>query len=231
MKSVRKRPALSLSVMMAVVVSLVVCLVGTGVASAHSKQAVASKTKVKKGPRGKRGPKGATGATGAKGATGATGATGPAGSAGPKGNTGDRGATGLVGSPTDLFRTTTYLFKEPAASYVSLAALSYTPTETGEALVRARGYCNIAPDPAGTNEIDLAIGTTSADALAQPFTNQGVIRLTKETNNGAQAYGFSAERTVAVNAGAAESISLFAKGSGAGTQKDCSGTLTIQAIF
>jgi hypothetical protein len=131
MKSVRKRPALSFSVVMAVVVSLV-CLVGTSVASAHSTHAAASTTKGKKGPRGKQGPKGATGATGAKGATGANGATGPQGAPGPqgqKGNTGDRGPSNGYLSFKDsvgaIPTTTTAIgsLSLPAGSYLVSAKL------------------------------------------------------------------------------------------------------------
>lgn len=162
------------------------------------------------------------------------GATGPAGLSGPKGDKGekgDTGATGSVSSPSSLFRTTTYLFQKVEATTGSLATLSFTPSETGEALVRARGYCNISPDATGSNEIDLFLGRTALEAAAQPFTNQGIIRLTKETSNGPQAYGYTAERTLPVTAGATETVGLFGVGSGAGTQKDCSGTLTIMAVF
>jgi hypothetical protein len=125
MKSVRKRSALSLGVTMAVIVSLV-CLAGAGAASAHSKQAVASKTKAAKGPRGKRGPKGATGspgaggAAGAKGADGANGATGPQGVEGPKGEIGPSDAY-EVGEGTSAPPLTLSL---PAGNYVATAKVT-----------------------------------------------------------------------------------------------------------
>jgi hypothetical protein len=128
MKSVRKRSALSLGVTMAVIVSLV-CLVGAGAASAHSKQAVASKTKAAKGPRRKRGPKGATGspgaggaagAKGADGANGATGATGPQGVEGPKGEIGPSDAY-EVGEGTSAPPLTLSL---PAGNYVATAKVT-----------------------------------------------------------------------------------------------------------
>jgi hypothetical protein len=97
MKSVRKRSALTLGVLMAVVVSLV-CLVGVGVASAHSKQPVASKAKGKKG-RGKQGPAGPAGAKGSTGATGATGPTGATGATGAQGIQGTKGEKGEAGAP------------------------------------------------------------------------------------------------------------------------------------
>jgi hypothetical protein len=128
MKSVRKRSTLSLGVLMAVVVS-VVCLVGAGAASAHSKQAVASKTKVKKGPRGKRGPKGATGATGAKGATGATGPQGSQGSQGPQGIQGVPGSAKawVVVAPTGVITR-------------SSGNLTVTHHGTGEYCIKVNGF-------------------------------------------------------------------------------------------
>ncbi len=98
MKSVRKRSTLSLGVMMAVALTLMVCLFA-GAASAQSNQAVASKAKIAKGPRGKRGPKGATGDTGTPGAKGATGATGAAGATGAQGVQGPKGEIG----PSDAY--------------------------------------------------------------------------------------------------------------------------------
>jgi hypothetical protein len=128
MKSVRKRSALSLGVTIAVVVSLI-CLVGAGVASAHSNKAVASKAKVVKGPRGKRGPKGAAGAAGAAGAKGATGATGAAGATGATGPQGVQGPKGDIG-PSDAYEvgegtaTPPLTLNLPAGNYVASAKVT-----------------------------------------------------------------------------------------------------------
>jgi collagen triple helix repeat protein len=118
-------------------------------------------------PQGPAGPTGPAGTAGDDGATGATGATGPAGPTGPTGDagatggtgptgptgaTGGTGPTGSVSSPQSLFQRSLFSFAPaPAAGATATLAggLSFTPAVTGQALVRARGYCNLLPDGLG----------------------------------------------------------------------------------
>lgn len=162
--------------------------------------------------------------TGAKGDAGATGAQGPQG---PKG---EQGVPGSVASPSSLFRTKRFS-GSLTATIGLLATLDFTPAASGEALVRARGFCDITPDAANPAGLQIAIGKNTTEVQSQPIENAGLIELTKQTPNGSQAYGISAERTLAVTAGSPESISLFGVGTGAATSKFCQGTLTIQAVF
>ena len=199
--------------------ALFVAMGGTGYAATQfstdpGKAAISKKHKVKRGPRGRRGPAGAQGPAGAAGAAGA------------------KGATGAISSPSSLFRRTRFLFESvPSGSFATIATVSGTPQSTGNALVRARGYCNIAADATGTNEIDLAVGSSLADASSSEFSEWGVIRILKSSETTAQAYGWTAEREIPVTAGVPITGVLAAEGSGSGLQKDCSGTLTIEAIF
>lgn len=168
-------------------------------------------------PSGTTGPAGSTGATGATGATGSTGATGP---------------TGSVSSPSSLFRRSTFQFvAAPATAGQAVQATSITvvPASSGNALLRARGYCNI--DSSTThNTLNLGIGETEEGALDERVTDEAFLRIPANAG-GMYQLSFSAERQVSVTAGSERTFRLYL-GRGWGTAAaDCSGSLVIEAIF
>lgn len=168
--------------------------------------------------------------TGATGATGQRGPQGERGAQGERGEPGPQGVPGTVASPSSLFRTQRF-FGSVGSTLGTLTTLAFTPAASGDALVRARGTCRISGDAAGPNEIQLALGRDSTEVQSQPIENGGVIQIAKGASTEAQTYGWSAERTLAVSAGVPESITLFSFGQGAGLNKFCQGTVTVQAVF
>jgi hypothetical protein len=165
--------------------------------------------------------------------TGSPGPIGPQGREGPQGDEGPRGPKGEAGSvatpPAALFETTEFS-DEDVDSSTAVSTLSFTPAEGGEVLLRSRGFCNISPTGSDINEIDLSMGGTPAEAFEQPAAHWGLIRVSRDSETFTQAYGFTAERIISVEAGNAESIGLYAMTVGSGSTKQCSGTMTVQAI-
>jgi hypothetical protein len=165
-----------------------------------------------------------------------TGPRGPQGIQGPKGDQGiqgpkgDRGEPGLHGSPSDLFRETS--FEEvalPQGQIRPLASISFTPARGGEALVEARGQCFIKPSATSNASADVSISQNPA----APFNGQGFSWgriLIAKGESGGQEYGFTAEKPIPVSAGVTQSISVFGL-SNATVTAECSGTLTVIAVF
>ena len=185
-----------------------------------------------KGERGPRGPVGDTGKKGAKGATGPRGATGVAGASGAAGATGATGPEGSVSSPSDLFRTNNFSNVAPGASPgATMTTVTFTPAKSGNALVRARGDCTIARPATGVNHVALLIGTNASEALSNaPPGGAGGIRLGGPEGDAFDFLGWTAERVMPVTAGTPTTIGLFGIEM-SGSVPDCSGTLTVEAVF
>jgi hypothetical protein len=151
---------------------------------------------------------------------GPQGATGPAGPAGPKGE------AGLLGSPSSLFRRATYEGKVPTAQVTELASLSFTPAKSGEALVLARGFCDVELEEPNHAEASVWIGRNGNES--QRGFESGRLRVPVGKPGDIQGYGYTAEKAIQVTAGATESIGVFGLGN---TPDFCSGSVTVIAIF
>jgi hypothetical protein len=154
--------------------------------------------------------------------------TGPRGPQGIQGPKGDRGEPGLLGSPSDLFRETS--FEGVALSpnqILPLASISFTPTKGGEALVEARGQCFIKPSATSNAGADVSISQNPAAPFNGQSSTWGRISIAKGEFGGQQ-YGFTAEKPIPVRAGVTESISAFGLSN---VTSECTGTLTVIAVF
>lgn len=164
------------------------------------------------GPAGPPGPIGPTGADGPPGATGATGAVGPAG-------------------PTLMKRVGFGPISLNAAggATAQLAALTFTPPVSGTALITGRGWC-YQRGLAGTNEIQIGVGTTLANTFSGFPQDWGVLRLPGGLPNGTDvAHHWTAESVLAVTANTATTVVLGARHSvGTIATDNCSGDLMVQ---
>jgi len=170
------------------------------------------------GPQGDPGPQGAPGPIGPTGADGAPGAPGVMGPAGPAG-------------PTLLKRVGfgPITLNSGGGATVQLAALTFTPPVSGTALIVGRGWC-YQRGLVGTNEINIGIGTTLANAFAGFQQDWGMLRLPGGLPNGTDfGHHFTAESVLAVTANTATTVVLGARHFvGAVVTDSCSGNFSVQ---
>lgn len=183
------------------------------------------------GPAGPAGPQGPMGATGPQGPMGATGPQGPMGLTGP---TGPIGATGPAG-PSLQKRTTFSFANVPAAGAATpgqLSTLTFTPPNTGTAVVTAYGWCNIAaPTAAGTSvELNIGIGTTLATSLSGAVAEWGVIRFAGAMPAQTLAIPFTAQTAIPVTANVAATVVLGGRHASGATIDNCSGSFQVQVF-
>lgn len=179
------------------------------------------------GLQGETGPAGLDGLPGVDGTDGADGAAGPPGADGAAGPPGPAGPAG----PT-LMKRTTFLFASvPAASTPGqLSTITFTPPTSGTALVSARGYCNMTAFAGSDNEINIALGTTLANAFSTPVSEWGVVNVPSGSPSGLYQEAWTAERAISVTAGTAYTYLLSGRHEiGSGTS-DCSGSLRVEVF-
>jgi hypothetical protein len=148
----------------------------------------------------------------------------------------DASATDLVADVQGYFENLPTTFQRASATFVSipgpqvqLTSITFTPTFTGSVLARARGYCNVS-STAASNEIDIAIGTTAANAFSHSVADWGVMRVGATTTfTGAPMY--SAQSVFATTRGTAMTIGAFGASNGFTSAPNCSVELVIQGVF
>jgi hypothetical protein len=133
----------------------------------------------------------------------------------------------------DFFRTNSTTFNaipangSPAAN---IGSLTFTPRSSGNALVMARGYCNMNE---GTSDlrIDLGIGKTATDAFGSlDVQNWGV--LAAPTGSDQLAMMYTAQKLVPVTAGTATTLSVWGQTEFATTgSADCSVQITAETVY
>ena len=180
------------------------------------------------GPAGPAGPQGPTGATGAQGPAGPTGATGPQGPAGPTGATGPTGPAG----PT-LQKRVTFLFSGVPVPGTTgqLSSVTFTPPNTGTAVVTVHGFCNVTALAGSAVEIDVGVGLTLANAFLGGAAEWGVIRLPAGLPTATDfAIPFGAQSAFPVTANTATTVVVGGRHQTGGTLDDCSGNVQVQVF-
>jgi hypothetical protein len=112
----------------------------------------------------------------------------------------------------------------------TLSSITFTPTRTGTARLTGRGYCNQNGIVGGTNEINLAAGTTEGSAFID-VANWAVMRLPNGSAAGLHQVMWSTDVTLGVTQGAAVTVSLFGRHGSGAIADDCSGTFAVELLL
>jgi hypothetical protein len=111
----------------------------------------------------------------------------------------------------------------------NLAAVTFTPSRTGNALVTATGYCNI--DQTGS-EHGIGIGLAAAPASGT-VSRTAYMRVQAAAAAGLHQFAWAITDYQAVTSGVAATVTLHAQQffGTAGQNEDCSGTLLVSEVF
>jgi hypothetical protein len=115
-----------------------------------------------------------------------------------------------------------------------LSSVTFTATLNAIARLRARGYCNVLGLAGSNNEVHLAIGANASEAYdttVNPVSNWGIMMVPAGSPLSRHVAGFSAERFVAVAAGATYTYRVFGRHQAGSNTDDCSGTFFVETSF
>jgi hypothetical protein len=146
--------------------------------------------------------------------------------------------TGLQGPPgppgpagPSLFKRATYSVNIPPAGQpaVQMASITITPPVAGTAVVRSRGWCNMTAINGSENGINVATGTTLANAFSGFLGDWGVIRVPLNSpTGGTYQQMISTESTFPVAADVAATFVLAGRHEIGNVSNFCTGTMLVE---